>query len=426
MDEQEILTLFIQEIEQYAPLSEKETQYYLEQYKEKKEKEVLEKLTLHNLFLAITVAKQFQNQCRTMSLLDLIHENYLIIRKAIPLFDMNRGIKLSTYIYRAMQSYLQRTIDKKDNTIKIGPNMNGQERKYYKFVDRYYNEYGKIPSEEEIEKETKLTINQQEQIKNLYIFKPLTLNGLITNKNKPEEQIHPNEIAEDPYYKRVEDKQNVLILLRSFFECLDKREYYILYYRLIEGLTLEEIGTSLEITSERVRSLEQRALKRVKPILTKIQKRTIAACGYNNLYTGELIPLSPKLHLALYCLKSYLEELPYHVIYTKLCDKKNDELKYYKTCFSTEKDDKIKQIAEKVPEFMDIFLKPETIEEINAKYRQNLSIKEILDLDIRPQTVPLLNSPCLLEANEEFKMAIENLNMLASPEYKGTHTYIKK
>ena len=425
MDEQEILTLFIQEIQQYTPLSEKETQYYLKQYNEKKEKEVLEKLALHNLFLAIAVAKQFQDQCRTMSLLDLIHENYLTIKKAIPLFDMNRGTKLSTYVYRSLQSALQRTIDKKDNTIKIGSKMSAKERKYYKFVNKHLNEYGKMPTEDEIKKETQITISQQKTIKKLKIFKPLSLNSLVTYENTMEEQINFIGTTDDNY-TIVEETQNMLILLKSLFDVLDKRSYYILYNRLIEGLTQEEIGKKLEITHERVRVLENKALEKVKPVLEKIQKRTIATYGYNKLDTRELIPLDPKLRLAMYYLKSDLGELPYHVVYTKLCDKKNDLLEYYKTCFSPEKDDKIKQIVEMVPEFMDIFLKPENIEEINVKYRHSLPIREVLDLDIRPETAPILNFSCLLEENEEYKTAIKNLNRLVSLEHKETHTYIKK
>lgn len=425
MDEQEILIFFIQEIKQYKPLSEMETQDYLKQYNETKEKEVLEKLALHNLFLAITVAKQFQNQCKTLSLLDLIQENYLTMRKAISLFDMNRGTKLSTYIYRSLQSALQRTIDKKDNTIKVGPKMRAKERKYYKFIDEYLNECGKMPSEEEIKKETQIDHSQQKTIKNLKTFNSISLNSLVIYKNMIGEQIEFIGTIDDNY-TNVEQKQNVLILLKSLFEVLDRRSYYILYNRLIVGLTQEQVGKKLEITSERVRVLENKALKRVKPVFEKIQKRTIVTYGYNKFDTRELIPLDPKLRLAMYYLKSDLGELPYHVVYTKLCDKKNDQLEYYKTCFLQEKEDKIKQTVQMVPEFMDIFLKPENIEEINVKYRQSLSIREIFDLDIKPEPAPTFNSSCLLEENEEYKMALKNLNMLVSLEQKETHTYIKK
>lgn len=411
MDQQEILELFYQEEKKYPLLSQKETNALLNKYQKENDQEAYEKLVIHNLGLAIVMAKNFENHCRTMNLLDLIQENYFILRKAIARFDMNRGYKLSTYVCRSMRSGLQRKIDQKDDIIKIPKDTKGQERKYYKYQRDYYQKFGKDPSQKEIKEGTKIDFKTQQKIKNLALFSPLLLNQEIM---KDEVGIKEDIIdyIESPKneIEEFEESSDLLILLRSLCDFLDGREYYIIYYQTIEPLTQVELGKRLEITSEQVRKIAKKSFQKIKPVLSKIEKKTLETYGIGRIDTKELIPLDPKPRIGLYYLKDKIDSLSYQMVYTKFCNEGQDSLEYYQSYFPEIDATYIEQLLEKIPQFIMNFFTDENLDAIYQKARQNLKVQEIMNLDICPEssvkqeyTIPFLEAQKILGVKIEDK-----------------------
>ncbi len=386
MDEQEIYELFSEELEKYPVLSNKETTYLLYQYQKEHNQEAFEKLALHNLRLAVMVAKRYINRCKNMSLLDLIQENYFIMQKSIADFQVDKGCKLSTYICSTMIYSLQKKIDVEDSTICIPRAKMQNERKIYNYIDKYYKQNGKIPSPEEISSATKISLKQINEIQKLSLLNPLSLN-LERIEDGIEEEIVDNIESPNNNITDWEQQKDILILLRSIHDYLNAREYYILYNRIIKGLTLNEIGENLEISHEYVRKINEKSLKRLKPLLPKLQKRTIKACEISNIDTRELIPIDPKLRISLYTLRDVMDKLPYHIIYTKFCDERNDNLTYYQKCFTDESFYNIEETMRKIPKFINTFLIPENIDEIYNNAHKTLSVEKMLDLDIKPENI---------------------------------------
>lgn len=190
MDEQEILELFLQDIKRYPVLTEEESNKLLYSYQVEKNQESYEKLVLHNLGLLVYMAKKYIGKIKKVGLLDLIQESYFIMRKAIASFDPNKEYKLSTYICGAIGHSLQTQIDQQDETIKLPVELQKQERKYYKYINSYYQKKGKEPEEEQIEKTTKINSKTQEKIKKLPLYRPLSLNVEKINGGIQEEIIN--------------------------------------------------------------------------------------------------------------------------------------------------------------------------------------------------------------------------------------------
>lgn len=176
MDEEEIYQLFMEEIKKYPVLSKKETNKLLYEYQVEHNQESYEKLLLHNLGLVVIMARKYVGKSKTMGLLDFIQENYLIMRKAIASFDVNKGYQLSTYICDSMGYSLQLKIDQKDATIKLPVKLKQGERKYVKYIYDYYKETGKRPDKKQIEHFAKIDLKQQKKIENIQLYNTISLN----------------------------------------------------------------------------------------------------------------------------------------------------------------------------------------------------------------------------------------------------------
>lgn len=186
MDEQAITNIFMNEIDQYPVLSIVKTNQLLKDYKENGSEEAYQKLIIHNLGLAKTVAKKYQSQCQTMNYLDLVQESVLIMMKAIRLYDMNSEAKLSTYITRSLKKTLPVKICKYDANIKVSYQIKIAEIKYNNYVKQYQKETGRIPSRQEIQQETKLSDYYMKAVEQLSQLKPKSLDETCVDKTKKE------------------------------------------------------------------------------------------------------------------------------------------------------------------------------------------------------------------------------------------------
>lgn len=118
-----------------------------------------------------------------------------------------------------------------------------------------------------------------------------------------------------------------------------------------------------------------------------------------------------------------MDSIPYHIIYTKFCDRKNDNFAYYQTCFPEEFSYNIEEQMKNTSAFMNRFLIPENIDQIYRMVRNTLPVREILELDIKPENAFLRDFFTLCP---EHNAHLENAFKSAWKEESSKTPYIKK
>lgn len=385
----EIIDIYIDDMKNYPLLTGEETEELLKRYKIDGDLTSFQRLVIHNLGLAFFKAGSFINNCSNLDFLDLIQENNLILMNAVRLFDINKGVKLSTYLGYAMEKSLQRNIDKIDKNMKLSVRFNSQRRKYSRYVQEYFRDNGVYPTRNQLIKHLKISDSFLEYIERESSFDTLSLNQKLPD-NLDEELIDTVSYGEDVYLD-VEREYDELILLRTLYNVLSVRDYYIIYNRIIKSLakTQEEVGKDLELTLVRINQLESKALKKLKPIFEVIQRNGVVNPINKVVDDRMLVVIEPKLRTLLSFLKSNLAEDEYYIVYTKLCDSRNDNLKnYYKVIGSENLSNIIADMTNVIKEFTTL----DKVEQIYGFYRQRLKIEKILELDVLPNKNIMLDS----------------------------------
>jgi len=385
----EIIDIYIDDMKNYPLLTGEETEELLKRYKIDGDLTSFQRLVIHNLGLAFFKAGSFINNCSNLDFLDLIQENNLILMNAVRLFDINKGVKLSTYLGYAMEKSLQRNIDKIDKNMKLSVRFNSQRRKYSRYVQEYFRDNGVYPTRNQLIKHLKISDSFLEYIERESSFDTLSLNQKLPD-NLDEELIDTVSYGEDVYLD-VEREYDELILLRTLYNVLSVRDYYIIYNRIIKSpaKTQEEVGKDLELTRVRINQLESKALKKLKPIFEVIQRNGVVNPINKVVDDRMLVVIEPKLRTLLSFLKSNLAEDEYYIVYTKLCDSRNDNLKnYYKVIGSENLSNIIADMTNVIKEFTTL----DKVEQIYGFYRQRLKIEKILELDVLPNKNIMLDS----------------------------------
>ena len=261
------IQMYLKEIGK-VPLLTGDEEVELAKRKEKGDKEAEKKIIEANLRLVVSIAKKFAG-AKGLSLLDLIQEGNIGLFRAVEKFEYRKGYKFSTYATWWIRQAITRALADQSRTIRIPVHMVETINKFQQVQRTLIQELGREPLAEEIAAEMGEDI---EKVRYIIKISQDTI-SLETSIGDDEEDSTLEDFIED--VKNVTpDRAAALQLLRDYVKNivaqLSPREQKILEMRfgLADGVahTLEEVGQEFEVTRERIRQIESKALEKIRKL----------------------------------------------------------------------------------------------------------------------------------------------------------------
>ncbi len=264
------IKLYLREIGQVKLLTPQEEIQLAARIK-KGDKKARELMIKANLRLVVKIARDYDGI--GLPLLDLISEGNIGLMKAVERFDPKKGGKLSTYGSWWIKQSIKRALANQSKTIRLPVHLVDKISKMRRLAMRLQEELGREPTDEELADELDVTAVRVRQMR-LAAIRPASLDAPIgDDESNNFSDVVEDENATSPY-ENLKDK-TVTGMLQDMVKHLDAREATILRYRFgLDGgaeKTLEEVGEKFGVTRERVRQIQNLALRKLRKMIEKLE-----------------------------------------------------------------------------------------------------------------------------------------------------------
>ena len=273
VENSEIIELYLKELKYFSEIEggllTKEEEDKLGYRILEGDKEAINTIVKRNLRLVISVAKHYKDF--GLDFVDLIQHGNMGLIEAAERYDVRRGYRFSTYATYWIQHYIRRGLGNEAKNIRVPVYFYEELKKYKKVKDKLTVKYKRYPTEEELAKELNISLEKLKQYE-MNFDDTLSLNFSSGEDKDTEiiELISDNSKTPEEEILDIDLKEKVDKILNS--NMLTPREVEII--RLRFGFeeriyTLEEIGQKMGVTRERIRQIEQNALKKLRNYKTK-------------------------------------------------------------------------------------------------------------------------------------------------------------
>jgi len=260
----ELMQVYLHDVGQYDLLTA-EQERILAQRIEKNDAAAREELIKRNLRLVISIAKKYTN--KGLSFMELIQEGNIGLIKAVEKFDWRKGYKFSTYATWWIKQAITRALADQSRLIRRPVHMVEAYHQFQKKLNELYNQLGREPTVQELAEALGFSEDKVLALKQMSNPEPQSLDATIGDQDDSRVQDFvpdTGEGAADKYFWEEERRR----VLEEVLSTLNKREREIIEmrYGLVDGVehTLEEVGASFNITRERVRQIETKALRKLR------------------------------------------------------------------------------------------------------------------------------------------------------------------
>jgi RNA polymerase primary sigma factor len=237
----------------------------------KGDKKAREQMIKANLRLVVKIARDYEGI--GLPLLDLISEGNIGLMKAVERFDPSKGGKLSTYGSWWIKQSIKRALANQSKTIRLPVHLVDKISKMRRTSMRLLEELGREPTDEELSEELGISPSRIAQMR-LAAVRPASLDAPIGDGDSNNfAEVVQDESASTPYEKL--EEKTVTGMIQEMVKTLDPREATILRTRFgLDGgpeKTLEEVGEKFGVTRERVRQIQNIALRRLRKMIEKLE-----------------------------------------------------------------------------------------------------------------------------------------------------------
>ncbi|MFB6226441.1 MAG: sigma-70 family RNA polymerase sigma factor [Candidatus Paceibacteria bacterium] len=260
------IQMYLREIGK-IPLLSADEEVELAKRIEKGDKEAERHMIKANLRLVVSIAKKYVG--KHLTLLDLIQEGNIGLFKAVKKFDYRKGYKFSTYATWWIRQAVTRALADQSRTIRIPVHMVETINRFIKKSRRLLQDLGRDPTAEEIAAEMEVDVDK---VKHIMKISQDTI-SLQTSVGDSEDDSELSDFIEDEETINPEDEASLGLLedyIEEAVEQLSGRERKILEMRfgLDDGVThtLEQVGQQFDVTRERIRQIEAKALNKIEEL----------------------------------------------------------------------------------------------------------------------------------------------------------------